>query len=69
MNIEANTKTTTKYLVYWDGEDGEIIAYTYTDLAVARSAATANAKDRPGREFYIAALMTTFRAEIEVKEV
>lgn len=57
------------YLVYWEGADGEIVAYTYTDLSAARSAAAANARERPGREFHLAALMTTFRAEVEVKEI
>lgn len=57
------------YLVYWGDIDGEIAVALYGDLASARAAATELAKEHPGQEFYIAALMTTLRAETVVKEV
>lgn len=67
MNIEANTKTATKYLVYTCDEG--VTIETYDDLASARGAAFRYALDNPGSEFHVAAHMTTFRAETVVKEV
>lgn len=62
-------KTPTKYLVYWDDEDGVGHFDAHPDLATARTAASDFAKIYPGTEFHIAAHMATFRAETVVKEV
>ena len=69
MNIEANTKTTTKYLVYWEDDSLEPDFGVYDDLATARAAASELAKRYPGKEYHVAAHMATFRAETVVKEV
>lgn len=62
-------KTTTTYLVYWDDEDGVGHFDAHPDLATARTAASDFAKYYPGREFHVAARVTTFRADTVVKEV
>lgn len=70
MISEANTKTATKYVVYrWDAENGVVCASICLDLVSARNMASSAATDNPGKEFHIAAHMTTFRAETVVKEV
>ena len=69
MNIEANTKTTTTYLVIQYGDRDDHTIETYSDLASARAVASQAAMNHPGEEFHVAAHMTTFRAEITVKEV
>lgn len=69
MNIEANTKTTTKYIVYWEGDSLEPDFGVYYTLATARTKASELASNHPGKEFHIAAHMATFRAETVVKEV
>lgn len=66
---DCNTKTTTKYLVYWENNSLEPDFGVYGDLATARAAASDLAERHPGQEFHVAAHMATFRAETVVKEV
>lgn len=61
-------KTTTKYLVYWEDVDCEEHFEVFADLPTARAAASGAAARTLGREFHIAAHVTTFRAETVVKE-
>lgn len=61
-------KTTTTYLVYWYDVDDEIRGERIPDLARARKRASGLAHNHPGQGFYIAAHVTSFRAEITVKE-
>lgn len=62
-------KTPTKYIVYWADEDGVDHFEDHPDLATARTAASNFAKYYLGREFHIAAHVTTFCSETVVKEV
>ena len=62
-------KTTTTYLVYWEDDSLEPDFGVYDELATARTRASELAKKHPGKEFHIAAHVTTFRADTVVKEV
>lgn len=62
-------KTTTKYLVYWESDSLEPDFGVYYTLEAARKKASELASNHPGKEYHIAAHMTTFRAETVVKEV
>lgn len=61
-------KTPTKYIVYWDDEDGVGRFEDHPDLATARAAASNFAKYYLGQKFHIAAHVTTFGSETVVKE-
>jgi len=60
-------KTTTKYLVYYE-DDLHDHFEVYDDLPTARTAASSLANKTSGKEFHVAAHLTTFRAETVVKE-